>query len=103
MSIEPRTPASSDEEIIHAEWRDVASERSEEERLARIEREFRTGFEKLAGVGPAVCVFGSARTRPGDSEYELAREAGRAIGEAGFAVITGERARDDGGGQPRRP
>ena len=40
-------------------------------------------------VGPAVCVFGSARTVPGDEEYEQAREVGRAIGEAGMAVITG--------------
>jgi uncharacterized protein (TIGR00730 family) len=34
-------------------------------------------------------VFGSARTTPGDEEYEQAREVGRAIGEAGMAVITG--------------
>jgi uncharacterized protein (TIGR00730 family) len=34
-------------------------------------------------------VFGSARTAPGDEEYEQAREVGRAIGEAGMAVITG--------------
>ena len=43
----------------------------------------------LAEVGPAICVFGSARTLSGDAEYELGRELGRAIGEAGFAVITG--------------
>ena len=40
-------------------------------------------------MGPAVCVFGSARTVPGDEEYEQAREVGRAIGEAGMAVVTG--------------
>ncbi len=57
--------------------------------MARIEAEFTEGFEKLAEVGPAVCVFGSARTAPGDEEYEQAREVGRAIGEAGIAVITG--------------
>ena len=62
---------------------------TDEERLERIEREFRTGFEKLADVGDAVCVFGSARTKPGDEEYEQAREVGRAIGEAGMTVITG--------------
>jgi uncharacterized protein (TIGR00730 family) len=84
-----REPRTADEEIISAELPAVASTRDDAERLARIHDEFAMGFEKLAGVGPAVCVFGSARTRPGDSEYELARETGRAIGEAGFAVITG--------------
>jgi uncharacterized protein (TIGR00730 family) len=85
----PRRPATADEEIISAEQPAVLSTRDDAERLQRIHDEFAMGFEKLADVGPAVCVFGSARTRPGDEEYELARETGRAIGEAGFAVITG--------------
>ena len=34
-------------------------------------------------------MFGSARTHADDPEYERAREVGRALGEAGFAVITG--------------
>ncbi len=34
-------------------------------------------------------MFGSARTEPDDPEYAFARRVGRAIGEAGFAVITG--------------
>ena len=84
-----REPRTSDEEIIKAGWPSVTSERSEAERLERIEREFTEGFEKLAGIGTAVCVFGSARTREGDEEYEQARAVGRAIGEAGMAVITG--------------
>lgn len=85
----PRRPETSDEEIIYADSPSVVREDSEQERLERIERELRTGFERLAEVGPAVCVFGSARTLPGESEYELARETARAISEAGFAVITG--------------
>ena len=67
----------------------MASTQSEEERLARVERELRTGFERLAEVGPAASVFGSARTAEDDPEYELARSVGRALGEAGFSVITG--------------
>ena len=43
----------------------------------------------MAGVGRAVAVFGSARTREGHPTYALAREIGRALGEAGFTVITG--------------
>jgi uncharacterized protein (TIGR00730 family) len=75
--------------MIYADWPDVPGDGSDEERLTRIDAEFRRGFELLADVGPAICVFGSARTLPGSDEYELARATGRAIGEAGFAVITG--------------
>jgi len=67
----------------------VVADRTEAERLERIETEFRTGFERLKAVGPAVCVFGSARTLPGDEEYELARSTAAAIANTGFAVITG--------------
>jgi uncharacterized protein (TIGR00730 family) len=87
--IPERTPSTSDEEIIYAESRSVLSERSEAERLERIERELALGFEKLGQIGPAVCVFGSARTPVDAPDYALAREMGRAIGEAGFSVITG--------------
>ncbi len=58
-------------------------------RVMRIQSEFVTGFGALAEVGPAVSVFGSARTRPHDPVYELARQVGRALVEAGYAVITG--------------
>jgi uncharacterized protein (TIGR00730 family) len=40
-------------------------------------------------VGPAVSVFGSARTPPGHPDYELARRTAHLLGEAGYAVITG--------------
>ncbi len=86
---EQREPTTADEEIIRADSPWVASHASEARRLERIEGELAMGFEKLAEVGRGICVFGSARTSPGGPEYELAREAGRAIGEAGFAVITG--------------
>jgi uncharacterized protein (TIGR00730 family) len=86
---ERRAPATADEEIIYAESGSVVSERSDAERLRRIERELVFGFEELKEIGQAVCVFGSARTPPGTPEYQVARELGRAIGEAGFALITG--------------
>ncbi|HEX2359989.1 MAG TPA: hypothetical protein VHH72_09255 [Solirubrobacterales bacterium] len=84
-----RPPLNADDEIIHAEWGSVSSRMSDEERLALIEAEVRRGFEALAELGPAVCVFGSARTAEGDPDYELARRTGSALAEAGFAVITG--------------
>ena len=58
-------------------------------RALRILAEFVEGFDALAAVGPAVTVFGSARTRPDDPIYELARDIGRRLAEQGFAVITG--------------
>jgi hypothetical protein len=85
----PRPPATFDEEIINAEEPRVESTQTDEQRLERIEAELRLGFERLGDIGPAACVFGSARTLETDPEYELARAVGRALGEAGLAVITG--------------
>ncbi|MEY4361428.1 MAG: hypothetical protein RL391_734 [Actinomycetota bacterium] len=47
------------------------------------------GFRRLHFVGPCVTVFGSARVREGDAEYELAREVGGALSRIGFTVMTG--------------
>ncbi|WP_394939162.1 TIGR00730 family Rossman fold protein [Psychromicrobium sp. YIM B11713] len=58
-------------------------------RVLRIQAEFVEGFGALANVGPAVSVFGSARTRPGSAFYEMGVDVGRRLAEAGFAVITG--------------
>ncbi|MBA2700322.1 MAG: TIGR00730 family Rossman fold protein [Chloroflexi bacterium] len=58
-------------------------------RALRILSEFVEGFDALATVGPAVTVFGSARTKPDDPIYEQARLIGRKLAEAGYAVITG--------------
>ena len=87
--IEPRLPATPDEEIIWAEDAAVVALDTEAERLARIETELVMGFTVLGDLGPAVCVFGSARRPPGHPEYEHARRVGRFIGERGVAVITG--------------
>jgi uncharacterized protein (TIGR00730 family) len=89
MSSSPRAPRTLDEELIAADLPAVESTQSDEERIARVERELTRGFETLRGVGPAVSVFGSARTPPGDPEYELACDLGHRLGAAGFAVITG--------------
>ncbi len=58
-------------------------------RVLRIQSEFVEGFGALADLGPAVSVFGSARTVPGSVNYELGVEVGRRLAEAGLAVITG--------------
>jgi uncharacterized protein (TIGR00730 family) len=58
-------------------------------RALRILSEFVEGFDAMAAVGPAVTVFGSARTTEGDALYDVARTLGRRLAEAGYAVITG--------------
>jgi uncharacterized protein (TIGR00730 family) len=58
-------------------------------RVLRIMSEFTDGFELLAGLGPAVSIFGSARTQPGHPQYQAAVEVARLPGEAGLTIITG--------------
>jgi uncharacterized protein (TIGR00730 family) len=58
-------------------------------RVLRIQSEFVEGFGALAELGPAVSVFGSARTPKNHPDYAMAERLGRLLTEAGFAVITG--------------
>jgi uncharacterized protein (TIGR00730 family) len=58
-------------------------------RVLRIQAEFVEGFGALAELGPAVSVFGSARTKVDSPAYVAARAVGRTLVEAGYAVITG--------------
>jgi uncharacterized protein (TIGR00730 family) len=85
----PREPRTLDEEIIAAQEAAVRSTLSDEDRLDRIADELRAGFDALSGVAAAASFFGSARTPPGDPDYELARETARLVGESGLAIITG--------------
>lgn len=58
-------------------------------RVLRIQSEFVDGFDTLARVGPAISVFGSARTAESSADYAMGRAVGRQLGEAGYTVITG--------------
>jgi hypothetical protein len=58
-------------------------------RVFRIMAEFVEGFEVMSQVGPAVSVFGSARTPPSDGDYKKARVLAKRLAEEGFAIITG--------------
>jgi uncharacterized protein (TIGR00730 family) len=82
-------PVDADQELLGAESPRVPTTLTDEARVERMRAELEMGFSALAGLGPAVSVFGSARTPPGDPRYELGRALGRALGGAGFAVITG--------------
>ncbi len=58
-------------------------------RVLRIQSEFVEGFGTLAKLGPAVSVFGSARTPRDHPEYAQGVALGAALARAGFTVITG--------------
>ncbi len=58
-------------------------------RVQRITAEFVEGFGGLAELGPAIGVFGSARTPADHPAYAQGEQVGAALARAGFAVITG--------------
>jgi uncharacterized protein (TIGR00730 family) len=58
-------------------------------RMFRIMSEFIEGFDALAGLLPAVTIYGSARVKEDDPLYRLGEELGRRFAQAGYAVITG--------------
>jgi uncharacterized protein (TIGR00730 family) len=58
-------------------------------RVLRIQSEFIDGFGTLAELGPAVSVFGSARTPRDHPMYAAAERLGSKLACTGLAVITG--------------
>src|SRR5260221_1272235 len=57
-------------------------------RVLRIQAEFVEGFGLLAELGPAVSIFGSARTGRGSREYDIAERAAAGPVPAGYALST---------------
>jgi len=86
---EPRQPTSADEELLAAEFENVAAVRSDAERVAQIGEELALGFLALGRIGTAVSVFGSSLTTPADPAYERARAVAHGLAAGGFAIITG--------------
>jgi len=66
------------------EWKD-----GDPWRVLRIGSDFVDGFEELAGLGPAISVFGSARVDASDPMYHFSYLVGQALVNTGFTVITG--------------
>ena len=58
-------------------------------RLFKIMGEFVDGVDNLHDVGPAVTIFGSARTKPDDPVYKKAEKIAALFAKNNFAVITG--------------
>ena len=51
--------------------------------------EFVDSFETLSHLGPAVTVFGSARTKPTDQYYQASMELAKGLAKHNLAIITG--------------
>lgn len=58
-------------------------------RIFKIISEFVEGFEKLSDCGPAITIFGSARTREEHEDYQQALALGNVMAKSGITVITG--------------
>jgi uncharacterized protein (TIGR00730 family) len=58
-------------------------------RMFSIMSEFVKAFTMMSEAGPCVSIFGSARTAPGDPDYEKAMETARLLAQAGFGVVSG--------------
>lgn len=57
--------------------------------ILRIQGEFTKGFDTFNELGPCISVFGSARTKPNNEWYQVARLFASLITKEGFGVITG--------------
>jgi uncharacterized protein (TIGR00730 family) len=93
LNVAQRTrTATEDERLLQSPTTTPAAEdftHSDPWRVFRIMGEFVEGFDNLARIGPAVTIFGSARTPADHPEYAAAQEMARLLGEAGFCIITG--------------
>jgi uncharacterized protein (TIGR00730 family) len=58
-------------------------------RMFRIIGELVQGFDELAGIEPAVSIYGSARLKNDERLYAQTEEIARLLGGLGFSIITG--------------
>ena len=84
-----RERAQSERQLLRSAGRGEPGLSDDAWRVLRIQSEIVEGFENLREVGPAVSVFGSARTKPGTPRYEAAVEVARRLAVAGVSIITG--------------
>jgi conserved hypothetical protein, DprA/Smf-related, family 2 len=87
--IVPTEQAPADKALLERNSIEELSHHADPWRVLRILSEFVEGFDALNEVGPAVTVFGSARSKPKDPYYKAGMALGAALARRGFAVITG--------------
>ncbi len=85
----PTREAPADKMLLERSAIEELSHHADPWRVLRILSEFVEGFDAMNDIGPAITVFGSARTKPEDPYYALGRSLGAALARRGFAVITG--------------
>jgi hypothetical protein len=85
----PREQAPADRTLLERSAIEELSHHADPWRVLRILSEFVEGFDALNEVGPAITVFGSARSKPNDPYYKAGMALGAALANKGFAVITG--------------
>ena len=69
------------------DWNEIKS--SDAWVIFKVMAEFVEGFEKLSKIGPCVSVFGSARTKPHETYYQMAEEIAAKLVRHGYGVISG--------------
>lgn len=69
------------------DWNEIRTEDSWT--VFKVMGEFVMGLEKMAAIGPCVSIFGSARTKEEDREYQMAMEIAAKLVRHGYGVITG--------------
>src|SRR5258708_20657582 len=84
----PQHVAPADKMLLERSAIEELSHHADPWRVLRILSEFVEGFDALNDVGPAVTVFGSARTKPAHPYYTYGPQLGAALPPRGVAVIT---------------
>jgi uncharacterized protein (TIGR00730 family) len=84
----PKTKTTQDEQLLESP-RPAEFTHTDPWRVFRIMGEFVEGFDELASLSNGISIFGSARSRPDDSDYKAAQETAALLAAEGFAVITG--------------
>ena len=85
----PKPPGTTQDEQLLKSPRPDEFTHTDPWRVFRIMGEFVEGFDELATLSRGIAIFGSARTKPDDPEYQAAQETGALLAAQGFAVITG--------------
>ncbi|MDP2089918.1 MAG: TIGR00730 family Rossman fold protein [Flavobacteriaceae bacterium] len=75
------------EKLKHKTWNEIKT--NDSWAIFKIMSEFVYGYENLSRIGPCVSIFGSARTKDNNPNYQLAEEIAYKITQHGYGVITG--------------
>ncbi len=83
----PEKHSGMDKKVVKKDWNEIKT--NDTWQIFRIMSEFVEGFEKMSKLGPAVTIFGSARSDENSEHYRMAVEIARKLAEHGYGIITG--------------